>query len=40
MKSIFVFLDVTKGPDFRLKISDVSRTQGVYMFFRSSLDKV
>ena len=38
------FLDITKVPDFRGKIADVSRTQGVchviYMFFGSSLGKV
>ena len=44
MESIFVFLDVTKVADFRLKNADVTRTQEVchviYMFFGFSLGKV
>ena len=44
MKSIYVFLDITKVTDFRWKNADVNRSQGVrhvtYMFFGSSLGKV
>ena len=44
MKSISVFLDITKFADFRLKNADVSRTQGVrhviLILFGSSLGKV
>ena len=44
MQFISVFLDITKDADFRLKNTDVSRTQGVYhviyIFFGSSLGKV
>ena len=43
MQSISVFLDITKVTDFRLKNTDVSRTQVVrhvvYIFFESSLGK-
>ena len=43
MQSISVFLDITKVTDFRLKNTDVSRTQVVrhvvYTFFESSLGK-
>ena len=44
MQSIYVFLDIAKFADFRLKNADVSRNQGVchviHIFFRSSLGKV
>ena len=44
MQPTFVFLDVTKIVDFRLKITDVSRNLWVchviYIFFGSSLCKV
>ena len=44
MQSISVFLDIAKFADFRWKIADVSRTQGVrhviYNFFESALAKV
>ena len=43
MQSILVFLDIAKFADYRWKIADASRTQGVgyviYIFFRSSLAK-
>ena len=43
MQPISVFLDITKVTDFRLKNTDVSRTQVVrhvvYIFFESSLGK-
>ena len=41
MQSISVFLDITKVADFRLKNTNVNRTQGVcdviYISFESSL---
>ena len=44
MQSISAFLDTAKFDDFRWKIADVSRTQGmrhlIHMFFGSSLGKV
>ena len=44
VKSISVFLDITKVVDFRLKSADVSTNQEVcrmiYVFFGSSLRKV
>ena len=44
MKSLSVFLDITKIADSLSKIADISRTQGlrhvIYIFFRSSLGKV
>ena len=44
MKSLSVFLDITKVADFQWENADVSRTQGVchviYIFFGSSLGKV
>ena len=44
MQYISVFIDITKFADFRQKIADVSRTQGVchviHKFFVSSLGKV
>ena len=44
MRSISVFLDITKFVDFRWKNADVSINQGVchgiHIFFESSLDKV
>ena len=44
MQSISVFFDIAKVADFWLKITDVSRTQGVfqinYTYFGSSLGKV
>ena len=44
MKSLSVFLDITKIADSWSKIADISRTQGlrhvIYIFFRSSLGKV
>ena len=44
MKSLSVFLDITKIADSWSKITDISRTQGlrhvIYIFFRSSLGKV
>ena len=44
MQSIHVFLDKAKFVDFRRKIADVSRSQGVchviHIFFGSSLGKV
>ena len=44
MQSIFVFQDIKKVANFRLKNTDVSRIEGVYhvinMFFGFSLGKV
>ena len=44
MSSIFLFSDIAKFVDFRLKNADVGRAEGVchviHRFFRSSLDKV
>ena len=44
MKSLSVFLDITKVADSWSKIADISRTHGlyhvIYIFFRSSLGKV
>ena len=44
IKSLSVYLIITKVTDFYWKNVDVSRTQNVchviYIFFRSSLDKV
>ena len=44
MQSIYVFIDITKVADFRLKNADVSRTQGVadmfiyfWIFFREGI---
>ena len=44
MQSIHVFLDIAKFADFRWKIPDVSRAQGmchvIYIFLGSFLGKI
>ena len=44
MRSLSVFLDITKVADFQFKYANVKRSQGVChvicIFFGSSLDKV